>query len=357
MNIEPISHYEWYKNYLIDMFTFDFLKELKKLDEKWPDPNGLNISEKNIEMFIEKSTAKEYLNYLNYLKKIMYNILETFETYMFYKYVKKIFKFEKSLTEMLLRTDLSNVDASFIKPPFNSFYLSIPENTFLCSIPNSDIEYDVAGVYIYNLDINKYDKMTTIRELGRDIILNLQLSVILIPKNSSNTLNWDKEMKVVLNLRFKTGNVFEQLEDNYNRASIEFRKLADELFSFILNSILYINMDKAILKSMQGEYKETRLRLNKRNSGIPPKKEVETKKYSYYHLGNNIIIDTKFKEILYSEEGRSRRKYARKWLVRRHWRNQACGKNMSEHKLIWIKPYIKGNEENELIEKNYKVQY
>jgi hypothetical protein len=43
------------------------------------------------------------------------------------------------------------------------------------------------------------------------------------------------------------------------------------------------------------------------------------------------------------------REYTRRWLVRGHWRQQACGPQRSQRRPTWIAPYIKGPGEAPLI--------
>lgn len=46
----------------------------------------------------------------------------------------------------------------------------------------------------------------------------------------------------------------------------------------------------------------------------------------------------------------------KRFIVRGHWRNQACGEKRLEHKRIWIHPYYKGAELAEVINKSYLVR-
>lgn len=43
-----------------------------------------------------------------------------------------------------------------------------------------------------------------------------------------------------------------------------------------------------------------------------------------------------------------KREYACRWQVDGHWRNQACGTGMQDHRLQWISPYLKGPEDKPL---------
>jgi hypothetical protein len=44
-------------------------------------------------------------------------------------------------------------------------------------------------------------------------------------------------------------------------------------------------------------------------------------------------------------EGRKPHPAAVQWLVRGHWRNQACGPHLSERRPTWIQPHWKGPED------------
>ena len=42
--------------------------------------------------------------------------------------------------------------------------------------------------------------------------------------------------------------------------------------------------------------------------------------------------------------------YSHRWVVRGHWRWQACGKGRKDRRLTWISPHVKGPEDAPLIE-------
>jgi hypothetical protein len=45
-----------------------------------------------------------------------------------------------------------------------------------------------------------------------------------------------------------------------------------------------------------------------------------------------------------------------RFIVRGHWRNQACGAGHKDHKRIWVLPYWKGPEMSEIVSKPYIVK-
>lgn len=50
-----------------------------------------------------------------------------------------------------------------------------------------------------------------------------------------------------------------------------------------------------------------------------------------------------------SDDEQEARSYTRRWLVRGHWRQQACGPRRSQRKPVWIAPYVKGPEGTPLV--------
>lgn len=49
-------------------------------------------------------------------------------------------------------------------------------------------------------------------------------------------------------------------------------------------------------------------------------------------------------------------KIGKRFMVRGHWRNQACGKGLSDRRMKWIYPYIKGPEDAEAWSRVYEVK-
>lgn len=49
-------------------------------------------------------------------------------------------------------------------------------------------------------------------------------------------------------------------------------------------------------------------------------------------------------------------KIGKRFMVRGHWRNQACGKGMQDRKKLWVQPYLKGPDDAEAWSRVYKVK-
>lgn len=81
-----------------------------------------------------------------------------------------------------------------------------------------------------------------------------------------------------------------------------------------------------------------------------------TKEYFLSAKGISLKVDLKqgVQDLL---EGRSRKTadYKTQWVVRGHWRNQACGPGLLERRPKWIQPYWKGSETAPRLFKTYEA--
>lgn len=55
--------------------------------------------------------------------------------------------------------------------------------------------------------------------------------------------------------------------------------------------------------------------------------------------------------------GEARRMNMHRWIVRGHWRNQACGAGMQDRRMIYIAPYVKGPDGAPLLEGQKVYRY
>lgn len=65
--------------------------------------------------------------------------------------------------------------------------------------------------------------------------------------------------------------------------------------------------------------------------------------------GKVAVIALRRQEGVSRHEGESVVEWSHRWVVRGHWRWQACGPGRAERKRIWIAPFVKGPEDKELI--------
>lgn len=77
-----------------------------------------------------------------------------------------------------------------------------------------------------------------------------------------------------------------------------------------------------------------------------------------YITGHKLNLPIKIDNVKYLQmgvSGESGRQYTARWMVRGHWREQACGKDRKGHRRIFIEPHWKGPEAGTILQRNYKV--
>jgi len=331
-----MDHFSYFQKELTNQFEFDFLGHLYALDTQM-GTDYLDMNQDSLEFFIKNKTSNMYLDYLkeddNGYKAWINMVLST---YHYYKHHQKRFQLTPDITNMLLQTDMKDVHVAFVKLPFPSIYLELPKG--MLKGETNGQEYEVEGVYVHQYNLKPIDKKTIERHLGKGIVSYLQLGIVL--KNN------EEYQYGIVHLRFKNGNVVEQLQENYKRASLQFEEIANDIFSLVLNTLFYIQSDKSDM-----EYIEERplILLNKPENHIPKK--------GHYKVGRKVIINSSLKKKLKQyEKSPLKAEQNYKWLVRGHWRNQPIGKGRKERKMIWIEPYLKGNTEDDLIHREYEVK-
>jgi hypothetical protein len=135
-----------------------------------------------------------------------------------------------------------------------------------------------------------------------------------------------------------------------------------QFFRIIVNAILYISSNDPDIVDCFSPKQAIRDRLSRTKAKAKQKKARnelnKTSELNYSVLGSRlppIFVD---KRTIGPNDGGSSRslEYAARFIVRRHWRNQACGEGRKEHRLIWIKPYYKGPDMGEMINRPYVIK-
>ncbi|MEK4878742.1 hypothetical protein [Paenibacillus sp. FSL R5-0908] len=343
--MNPI-HYEIIKKNLTISYNDNVFERILQYEIKH-QVDQLDVVEEQINSFIYKQYGKSYASFFSdQSTKLLNNVL--FHTYNFHKYHKKHFRYEENLTAMLLKTDLQNVDSSFIRLPFQSIYISVPKNSFKLTAEQK--HFYVEGFYIHEVNLATFERDQVIKELGKGITKFIRILTVLTPVGSEALPSIEDYNYITLNLRFKRGNVFEQLEENYNRAGLtNFADQATEIFSFVINAIFYLNSS-----SQEVDYIELKQEVEQEKTD--DNRSTRTSKIPYYAVGKTIVISKQggkpAPENNMVQQGTDKI-LDKQWLVRGHWRNQAHGEKLLLRKLIWIQPYLKGNLQQPLLHTDY----
>jgi hypothetical protein len=126
-------------------------------------------------------------------------------------------------------------------------------------------------------------------------------------------------------------------ENTATDLAFENKELFDNVYQYVIKTILYLNLDKKDVVKISG------ISRNPVNTNSVLSRET-------YNVGKNIIIDKRTR-VVYDEYTKTGKKMkCPKWLVRGHFR--AVGK--IDKKIIWVEPFFKGDhrEDESILEVN-----
>jgi hypothetical protein len=341
-----ITHFERVKYLINQQIGVNLYEKVDKL-------NTEKLATKaHITKLLEKALSYQYVAFMKKKYPDLWDFLcsHMAYTYPFYINDQKVFEFDQNITQLFLRTHLDDVDESQIQFPFDSFYIKVPSKFFPLGRTKDGRLCYIEGIYVNQAFIpdSPYSHERA-----------MSAAAVLFPYNeeiTSETVVNDYEYFAFP--IYRGGNIYNMINDFVNEGDHRFDEELHRLFSFIFNALLYINSDKAVIERIKTEHIDTsKIRSTKKRK----RAERNNKKYSEleHHYVGHIIIDNRLRvEIEREEKSRSESKktYQSQWIVRGHWRNQAYGENHSKRKLIWVKPYIKGNVSQPLVNKKYKVK-
>lgn len=279
--------------------------------------------------------------------------------YVYWLYGKKHFHIEDGLANMLVQTDLHKVDSSLLRLPYRSVYFTVPENLVEVEFPSHLFDNDApvkgfaVGAYVYEwqwgdgkrqLEIN-----ASIKIKQGDVVGGKGMAGLVIPLNDGeNVFDAIKE-------KLPSTRIAPFLAPSSKVPFPDITRIILERFSLlVVNVLLYLNSDKAIIDNTADYFEEIHDKSRKRK-----KKRNKSNSDSYIRVGRSVTINNKYKKIydkfnILETTGNNRREYKGQWIVRGHWRNQAYGEDLSKRKLIWIEPHIKGS--GDLEEKEYIIK-
>lgn len=292
---------------------------------------------------------------------------------------KKIFYFSNNLMDHLVNTEI-NLKAKFINLPFESCMFVFTSRNAINAMHNirgtsGRWEINTTGLD-YSAPISVFLTMHPVSsELpGRKLIICAWHARL--PNKSYLMLKRELYLDDTWTLEEALHTDWEKLTPNDIGIGLGARKkidtiepIADEafytdglvFFRMVLNTILYLSSDKTELISR-----------------ISPRAEVDAKAQNASSMAKRRkILQTggKYSELDYAEVGRSvepiviqetkttgniplgiGKKPMVRFIVRGHWRHQPCGLERQERRLIWIRPFFKGPDIANIVNKPYVVK-
>lgn len=293
---------------------------------------------------------------------------------------KKTFFITNQLSQLLIHTEI-NVPSSEIHLPFFSCQFLFTDKEVIDTYyamdmkenPNLEIDYSAPiSVFATLYEKTKYKN-------GREMLLyswhgklphgkiSLQIRRLFLGNDWNLEQSLQTEWSNFIENRNLTGYVQNPLSKRQITDSSDFYTDGLSFYRLVLNTILYINSKDADIEVGKNEYKKLNKQLQNEKSFLKKEKINQelskTSRLDYQVVGSKICpiiiqkgnVESDSNEKI-EEYFKLDRKILHKFMVRGHWRNQRYGTGLTETKLIWIKPYIKGNDLAEIINKPYFVK-
>ncbi|WP_410950754.1 hypothetical protein [Pseudomonas sp. S1(2024)] len=292
---------------------------------------------------------------------------------------RKLFQFEENLCEHLSHTE-ANMISDFIRLPFQSCLFTYHSKPIIDAFHGS---FGTSGIMNINSDLMDYEAplsvfvsmhdnyknsnnrmLSIISFHGKDhdhIYGTSKRQLLLIPGSSIDSCirtDWEEINPNDIGFGYKGS--YESLEPASDE---DFYQGGYAYYRCILNSILYVNSSGADLVPATSRHDEIREKAKKASTSKQKEKIMRgINKYSSVGgviVGDNIgaiVIKNREDGEAAKSDGVNHLRLTRRFIVRGHWRDQPYGEARALIKPIFIKPYYKGPEMADIINRPYLVK-
>jgi hypothetical protein len=237
-----------------------------------------------------------------------------------------VFRLTHSLAAAFALTDVSSLSWSDVKLPFPTLQIRLP-------VPNGFVRLDdkrdgeANSILVHTLRAPT-DPTSENGVLSWSEIIDARQRLLEEGIDTHNiTVNWQKGTYGLLRIH----RAYDFAQMWREMAERPWRQAA---LRIVMNLCLYL----ASLGSKDSWPQKNKLR----GFRSAKKKHAEV---TVWELGKEIKLGAEVLDAARTQTGsRKGWKLAKKYMVRGHWRNQACGRNLQDRKLRWIEPYWKGPE-------------
>lgn len=259
----------------------------------------------------------------------------------------RVFRVSEGLAGLLRFTNLGNIPSDWVRLPFPSLYIQLPDSPTLFTVEGRDAagqSFQYPGIGIYCVE-------------GEDAgqrILNLNMvGIHPTDKRDDQTMNIELRLSESMNL----DQVFEatKMTGKYMDPGTDADKIREDLWKGIrlaVNILLYINEPGAELSDpIKGSATLKLEQHPKKSDGWKRRmRGIASKEPIIIDVGKSVESKPEFQQT----DGTGYELSVR-YVVRGHWRQQPHGPGGTQRKLIWIAPYWKGPEWGEVVKRDYVV--
>ena len=254
----------------------------------------------------------------------------------------------RDLGLMLLNTDVANMCDEDIKLPAPGIFIKVPD---FFSFEVGGLRYTVQAIgmaqyrdrdsdldgYIFNFYMDSSDNYLSMHQSAFAVtfqnlasLTNSEPMADYISKASEGETPWHIFGDDMKNNQDPHGSLYTLLG-----APVSVIEYKNSIAKLVFNTILYINSPNADLQHRSIFLKPPKVKGRK-----TPKKRIWTGQEII--AGTSVKLSSTVRQTL--EERTKGWKITYSFVVRGHWRNQACGKGRKDRKKKWIKPYVKGRD-------------
>lgn len=218
-----------------------------------------------------------------------------------------------------------------IRPPWKAFVIELPQGML-----HTDNQSGELGALTHIL-VNTSQLYLRAEDYGDPTKLVPSWSFTAMGYHGIELHRWRKTLDNLLD-----DGDFDDSDDPFNFPSALEMGLTEQdtrtmqlLTRVVLNTCLVMS-DPESVRPIGGSSKSRRKRGNRRNKDEPV--------FRTFRVGKPIKLDCR-PAVESFLSGDRKRQLSVQFLVRGHWRNQACGPGLSERRMTWIEPHWKGPEE------------
>ena len=263
---------------------------------------------------------------------------------------KKIYKVSQGLSDLLLNTNIKGVDFEMVRCPYKAILLETPPIR---------VSKDIVAVNILLVDEGDNIMLVFLEDVGEMSgagplydFYHLRKFIVSIRKEFDSVEEGiDDSISVVENNPHLCGKGWKIDDIKEHRDSLV------KAMCYAVNILMYITGVESCIKEVD-EALDLRRKLNRLKGSKRAKwqRKIDRVPMPYRLLGADIVLSRQEKDIYDKYREETGRKVAVRFTVQGHWRKQAYGEGWAKHKNLWIRPYWKGPEFAEVVNRAHTVK-
>lgn len=345
------THYDDYINDENNTELLEIVDKTLRIVERTP-----TLQAKHIDYILFKHINSEYFNdkegYDDTLWQLLYHI------FCFKRSGQKVYELAPSLCDRFLATHIKKVPTELLQMPYSSILLKIPRGALVREWANVERTTFVSDIYIHEGEHTDHTRMLKLFVVYRDKgdeqrCINMNFNIFLSEPTVEECVAKSKD---IINKYFDDG-VYQKEGVQCDKPTQEDLQMLEKVFSFVMKSVLYIvgaeadivyeDRSAPLFQKLQrvkssGKRKEIERRIAQ--AGIPR-----------YKVGSRIVL-SRGEKVIYEGIRQGKWTLSYRLCVAGHYKAQPYGEGRQLRKVIFIKPYEKGPELADTINKDHYVK-